>query len=146
MRSKPNAEWGALPLTHISGGLGADSILENGKVIPKKCDVLGKDLAYTFYGRAGYRVGLAGTVHLEAYAPFCFIFDGKLLGRAHRAYPFDTGAYQARMYKPYIHDQISFDDFSVQANSKNLNKLVKTVFGSKESYFEADKRAISKSR
>ena len=142
VNSKNNPNWKDLPLTHITGGVGASDILDDRRISPQQCKVLNEEVAYTFYGRAAYRVGLAGSINLEAYAPFCFVFDGKLLQKAHKAYPFDTGAYDARMYKPYITDTISYEDFSMSANSKTLNKLISTVFQKKENYFEADKREI----
>ena len=140
---QPNPGWNLMPLTHISGGFGAQDIVSSGTIETRKCKVMNEELIYSFYGRAGYRVGETGAINLEGYCPFCFVLDGNLLNKSEAIFPFDTGAYENRIFKPYMGDSVSYSDFEISHDTSLPNKLISTVFQNKENYFNADKAKIN---
>ncbi|RYZ67628.1 MAG: hypothetical protein EOP09_10715 [Proteobacteria bacterium] len=139
---QPAPGWKQLPLTHISKCVTAQDILVENKIEPQKCKVFDELLVYLFYGRAAYRVAGDGAIKLEAACPVCFVFNSDLLAQAVKIYPFDTGAFDARMYKPFLPDEMAIDDFSISDDVELANQLIQKVFGKLESYISGDASKI----
>lgn len=136
--SNPDPGWRTLPLTHITKGVYAQDIVVGGAVEPRYCKVVDDTVAYFFYGRAAYRAADSGAIKLEAACPFCFVFHPDLINSACKIYPFDTGAFDKRMYKNHLADEMEIDDFSLEGDSTLPNKLISKVFSDLESYFSAN--------
>lgn len=134
--------WPVLPLTHLTSTIVARDIISEGEIAAKSCNVRGRDLVYTFYGRAAYRVGADKTVPLEAFCPFCFVLKGSLIDNKTEVVPFDTGAYAGRMYKYHNGDQIDFEDFAISTDPIAINKLIAKIFGTLRRYVNSDRTSL----
>jgi hypothetical protein len=135
---QPKPNWSLMPLTHITKGIGAADIARAGEIIPRECAVFEEPLAYFFYGRPAYRVSGDGAVKAEAACPFCFIFSAAMIDKAKAIFAFDTGAFEKRLYKHIIVDEMNVEDFSLETDTHRPNKLISTVFGSRTTYFDGD--------
>jgi hypothetical protein len=93
-------------------------------------------LAYLFYGRPAYRVSGDGPIKLPSACPTCFIFDPQLINQATSIHAFDTGAFNARLFKHALMEEMRIEDFSLEKDTSRLNKLINAVFGSPEDYFD----------
>ncbi|MEH2510689.1 hypothetical protein V1291_002043 [Nitrobacteraceae bacterium AZCC 1564] len=136
--SQKDPKWKLLPLTHITKGVTAHDIIDTGSIEPTQCEVFNEPLAYFFYGRPAYRIGGDGAVKVEASCPYCFIFDSALIDKAKGIYAFDTGAFQNRLYKHYLSEEMNARDFSLGNDTSRPNKIIAKTFGSQISYFDGD--------
>jgi hypothetical protein len=127
-----------MPLTHVCKGLIAGDIIRDGRIEPAECSVFGRSLAYFFYGRPAFRVKGDGPIRNYAACPFCFIFDPRMIDRAHAIHAFDTGAFGARLYSHVIMDEMQIEDFSLERKADRPNRLIKAVFGNRKAYFDGD--------
>ncbi|MCH4893802.1 hypothetical protein GO308_11830 [Sphingomonas sp. SFZ2018-12] len=132
----------ALPLAHVTKGIIAHDIMATGRIEPNDCQVFKSPLAYFFYGRPAYRFSAGSSIKLEASCPFCFLFDGKLLARAKRIFPFDTGAFAARMYNHVLDEDFAVEDFSLGADPSRAEKLIAATYLSREGYVVGDRRQV----
>jgi hypothetical protein len=107
-----NPNWPPMPLTHITKALTAADIAKSGYVDLVNCDVFEKPLAYFFYGRPAYRVSGDGAIKIEAACPCCFIFNAKLIDKAEAIFAFDTGAFDKRLYKHMLTDEMAVEDLA----------------------------------
>jgi hypothetical protein len=139
---QPDPGWGLMPLTHVCKSLIANDIVREGRIEPKECDVFSRSLAYFFYGRPAYRTNGDGPIKNPAACPMCFIFDPKMLDRAHAVHPFDTGAFNARLYKYTVMDEMNIQDFTLGRGVTAPNKLIKAIYGSRDVYFDGDPSKI----
>jgi hypothetical protein len=136
--SKPDPDWPLMPLTHITKGIGAQDVSQAGKIAPTECDVFQEPLTYFFYGRPAYRVSGDGAIKVEAACPFCFIFNAELIEKSKAIFAFDTGAFDKRMYKHILLDEMDLEDFSLETDVGRPNRIISSVFKSKTAYFEGD--------
>jgi hypothetical protein len=127
-----------MPLTHITKGIGAEDISRSGGVSPTDCKVFGEPLAYFFYGRPAYRIGGDGAVKVEAACPYCFIFNAALIEKAKAIFAFDTGAFDNRLYKHILMEEMDIEDFSLEQDYRRPNLIVSSLFGSRKTYFDGD--------
>jgi hypothetical protein len=132
-----------LPLTHTAKAYYAETIIKSNEVSPQKCEVFNEALSYFFYGRPAYRVSSDKVVQYEASCPYCLIFSPELLKRAKKIFPFDTGAYDARMYKHVLIDEMDLADFSLERQGKRIAKLINATFNDRIEYFDGNRSAIS---
>ncbi len=132
-------EWGLMPLTHVCKALVGQDIAREGRIEPSDCDVFQRALAYFFYGRPAYRTRGDGPIKNLAACPMCFIFDPRMLDRAQEIHPFDTGAFNARLYSHVMMEEMKIADFSLERESRRPNKLIRAVYGTREAYFEGGK-------
>jgi hypothetical protein len=134
--------WSPLPLTHITRTVFAEKIMDAGEIgLPEDGDALGT-FAYTFYGRPAYRANKDTTVAIESSCPLCFLFEPNLLLEARRVHPFDSGAFNARLYNKIIDEGMSIDDFIVDPDFASVQRLIAATFPDQEAYFEADRSKI----
>jgi hypothetical protein len=132
-----------LPLTHLTRGVGALRIVEDGRIVPQECKHFKVPLAYFFYGRPAYRVTKDSSVQLEASCPCCFVFSPKILSRASKIHAFDTGAFFNRLYSHVLDDQFKVEDFALADKPRQIKKLISAAFDSVEAYLDADRSHIS---
>ncbi|WP_374146583.1 hypothetical protein [Sphingomonas sp. 28-63-12] len=131
-----------LPLTHITKGVVAHDIIKSGAVDPTECSVFEIPLAYFFYGRPAYKYHAGTSVKLEASCPFCFIFDGSLLAFANAIYPFDTGAFVARMYNHVLDEDFNVEDFTLGSDPERPEKLISAAYLSRSDYVSGNRRDV----
>lgn len=131
-----------LPLTHITKALVAHDIIKAGRIEPADCQVFDAPLAYFFYGRPAYRLSSGTTVKLEASCPFCFLFNSKLLDRAKQIYPFDTGAFAARLYNHVLDEEFAVEDFSLGADPSRPEKLIAATYLAREAYVAGNRKQL----
>jgi hypothetical protein len=131
-----------MPLTHVAKGLLARDIIRDRRIEPSECEVFDRALAYFFYGRPAYRVSGDGAIRDAATCPFCFIFDPSIIDRAQAIHAFDTGAFDRRMYNHVLMEEMQVGDFSLERDTRRPNRLIRCVFGDRETYFEGDTSKI----
>lgn len=141
---QPDPGWTLMPLTHICKGVRAEDILRDGRIGINDDGVFAEPLAYFFYGRPAYRVAGDGAVKVEAACPYCFIFNGDLIRRAKAIHAFDTGAFDKRMYKHIVMEEMQVEDFSLETDVNRPNKIIAKVFATKASYFDGDISKVAK--
>ncbi|WP_133244777.1 hypothetical protein [Caulobacter radicis] len=127
-----------MPLTHICKALIAEDIARDGTIEPRDCKVFDKALAYLFYGRPAYRTKGDGAIKLPAACPVCFVFDPDVINQADEIHPFDTGAFEARLYKHVMMDEMAVEDFSLEQASRRPNRLIHALYGTRAAYFDGD--------
>ena len=103
-------------LFHVTTIGNFKSILSEGKISPRYCASMQKNLVYAFYGRPAYRPQIKkdSTVPDEVQPsndqelvnpllfPACFVFKSRLISEASALFPFDTGAYFSKRFSRYI--------------------------------------------
>jgi len=125
-----------MPLTHITKGIGAEDISRSGSVSPTRSGIFDEALAYFFYGRPAYRVTGDGTVKAEAACPYCFVFNAALINKAKAIFAFDTGAFDRRLYKHILMDEMDVEDFSLEKGTDRPNRIISSIFGTRRTYFD----------
>jgi hypothetical protein len=133
--AEADPDWTLMHLTHVTKGLLANDIIEDGQ-IGSQDDQL--DPIYCFYGKPAYRVSGDGVIKTASACPFCFVFRPDIIKESERIYAFDSGAFEKRMYKHILLDEMNVDDFSLENDVTRPNKLIKKTFGTKSAYFEGD--------
>jgi len=134
----PDPGWKLMPLTHVTSAVPARDIIREETIGLAECKVFNQPLAYFFYGRPAYRLPDEGTVKLEAACPFCFILKPDLIKSAKSIYAFDTGAFQRRMYKHVLVEEMNVEDFSLEGDVHRPNKMIAKVFSTRSAYFDGD--------
>ena len=143
VKSKPKTNMGFLPLTHVTKAIRLEKILSGEITLEtKNCPVFEEDLLYTFYGRVGYRVTGDGVIKNEALSPVCFVMNGELIKHAYDVFPFDTGAYEKRMYKHHFGDDLDKEDYSIKGDVELPNQLIQCLYGTLSKYFDGDARVV----
>jgi hypothetical protein len=123
----------------------AEDILRGGQVATSQCPVFREPLAYFFYGRPAYRLGENEVTKGEAFCPFCFLFEPKIIEEAEAIHAFDTGAFAKRLYANVLPDEMSEGDFRLSSISA-AHQLISATFGSREAYFIGDTRAFGRNK
>lgn len=133
-----------LPLTHVTATIRAKKAIVAGHVEPKYCAVFDTPLVYCFYGRPAYRSKDDGNTVLTAGScPSCFIFSPELIKKTSQIFPFDTGAYEGRLFKEGLDDEnFSKDDFSLGSASDLPAKIVSFVYHNNTTYLKGDRTGI----
>jgi hypothetical protein len=58
-------------------------------------------------------------------------------------FAFDTGAFAARLYNHVLDDGFTIDDFEIGRDHERLFRLIGAAFNSQQSYFDADRGALT---
>jgi hypothetical protein len=125
-----------LPLIHITDAYSFVSILAPKKLEPQDCKVFGENLTYLFYGRPAYRTKHSGDNFLTANLPVAMIFHpGILASMIKRVFPFDSGAFQLRLYGNFFHNRSQLSDFELDGDINSAKRLVAYFYRSNEEYF-----------
>lgn len=131
-----------LPLMHTAKALIARDIVRDGEIKPGDCKVIGRSVSYFFYGRPAYRPRGDAVVTQNSMCPVCFVFSEDLLKSATNIFPFDTGAFAARLYKHAMIDEVDIPDFDLAGDLKRIDRLVTRIFESNENYVSGDRTII----
>jgi hypothetical protein len=131
-----------LPLTHVTDAIRLPSILREGKIAPRRCDVFGDMRLYAFYARPAYRSKKEGPLHNINFAPVCFIIDSSASKDCYpvAVYPFDTGALKEGRLHDTIHPDLTPFDFALEPKVDSAQRLVRIFFGDEQTYYSGDYR------
>jgi hypothetical protein len=124
---QPDPGWNLMPLTHITKALVAEDIIRDGQIGVSECKPFDQAFAFFFYGRPAYRVAGDGAIKTEAACPCCFIFESGRIDEASAIFAYDTGAFDKRLYKHVLLDELNLEDFSLGKETKRVNRLVARV-------------------
>lgn len=131
-----------LPLIHTAKALVARDIVRDGEIRPRECSVIGRSVSYFFYGRPAYRPRGNAVVTQNSMCPVCFVFSENLLDRASNIFPFDTGAFAARLYKHAMIEEANIPDFDISGDLKRIGRLISRIFENNENYILGDRSKL----
>lgn len=124
-----------LPLVHSTDFAGFREILRSGKLAPAQCKVFHEDLLYFFYGRPAYRVSTDVVGGLQdAYMPICIIMEPEIAISVSRIFPFDSGAFQSKLFKRFIPTKFSIDNYQLGTQLDLPQQVVSAFFGNNDKY------------
>lgn len=133
---KATATKPTLPLIHMTDGYCMRLILDQKELVPQDCPVLGSPALYFSYGRPAFRPnGNIKPSALTSYAPVCFVIDAAAVP-IKKAFPFDSGAFNAKMFASSTHKKMKLEHFELAASLDRPQQVVTTFFGSNVSYFD----------
>lgn len=125
-----------LPYMHSCEGFAAYKIIESGELKATDCPVFkGKKLLYFFYGKPSYPVGekISGNRTDINYCPICFLVKPEKVN-LFRAFPFDTGAYDAKLYAGFLHRGMKLEDFELGNSLDFIQKYIAICFTNNNNY------------
>lgn len=80
---------------------------------PANCPVFREKIIYLFYGCPAYRAQHGNNARLKFEWPIILIFNPNKIEPIHRVFPFDTGAFEKKLYKEFFDEKSELLDFSV---------------------------------
>ena len=126
-----------LPLTHVTDAYAFRDIMASEALGPAHCDVFDDNLVYLFYGRPAYRAMLARESNaIDAYWPICFVMKPHVAA-AKRIYPFDSGAFERRLFAGLMHHGMIKEDFELDPDPETPGKLLRLFWRDEKAYFNA---------
>lgn len=127
---------GGLPLTHVTDAYALRDVVANGQLTPQPCPVFREPLLYLFYGRPAFRKNMnIQASRNTGYAPVCLIVHPADAVRPKRMFPFDSGAFDAKLFGPLFHSQMILEDFSLEEAIDSARRIVGLFFGDNNGYF-----------
>jgi len=138
-QSNGEATLNQLPLMHSCDFNTSRLILRSNVLKATDCKVFKDKLLYFFYGKPSYPVGEKVEGHRtdDEYCPVCFIVPLNKVS-IHRAFPFDTGAFDAKMYSGFLHHNLKIEEFEMDHTIESIMKYIKVFFGNNENYLRGD--------
>lgn len=127
-----------LPFVHNSRCELLEHLCNAGYLSPTSCDVFLEPLLYFFYGRPAFRSRKGSRPStFKGFLPVCFVLKPEIFdGQIARAFPFDTGAANERMFRPHILKD-NFTEFNLSPTLESIRKAVGSFFETNSSYFAA---------
>ena len=123
-----------LPIVQTLEAYHLDVLVEQNCLGAKKCDVFeGENLNYFFVGRPAYKFAPTETQSQLWEYPCCFIFDFSDDTSFKRIFPFDSGAFAAKMYPPYI-QMMKLESFDVAEVPDASRKIIGAFFANSYEY------------
>lgn len=124
-----------LPLMHSCDGFAATSIIHDKTINVCECPVFHEKLLYFFYGRPAYKVSerVKGNRPGHLYLPVCFIVPFKEV-KPHRIFPFDTGAFDAKMYNKFLHHKMKIDEFELENTLEEVKQYIHVFYDNNINY------------
>lgn len=125
-----------LPLLHTCDAFTLRQILIDMELVPQLCDVFSLDLLYTYYGIPSYRSNYKLATTNPAFFMICLILDSDSITGLHKAFPFDSGAFEKRpeMKEEYFHPQQKIIDFELENSIGSAKKVIKTFYETNQNY------------
>lgn len=119
----------SLPLTHVTDAISLRDIVRDNEIRPRECRVFRMPLLYLFSGRPAYRINPDEPPNsLKSYCPIAFILDPTIGVPIKQIYPFDTGAFAAKLYTDVLHASMRVDDFALDIDPKTPGRLIAFFF------------------
>jgi hypothetical protein len=131
---------GILPFVHITRAYRFDQILDENQLRPSYCDFFKKKLTYLFYGRPAYRAKDGNNARLEFEWPIILVFDPHKLGALDRVYPFDTGAFELKVYQDFFDKDSQISDFELTPSLDVIRSFVGTFYLNHGEYYQGRSR------
>jgi hypothetical protein len=126
---------GVLPLVHSSQAYHLNDILSDGRLKARPCDVFSGDLLnYFFVGRPAYKHRANGSDSEYWELPICFVFEFEAIDKIKRVFPFDTGAFEKKLYPDYI-NIMPKEQFDCASVSDAAGKIIGAYFGDVNAYY-----------
>lgn len=126
---------GILPLVHITRAYAFDEMLDDGRLTPTHCNFFGESLIYLFYGRPAYRAKDGNNARLEFEWPIVLIFHPDKIQKIKRVFPFDTGAFELKMYAQFFDKSSKRDDFEFDGALESARKIVGAFYTNHKEYY-----------
>lgn len=128
-------DFTVLPINHITNvsslSLFARSKVINCDYLEEECEVFKKHLIYCFYGKPAFRL------KNNNFYPICLIFE-HFIYKPFKLFPFDSGAYNLGLMSPFFDSkEIKLEDFEIDPNYTQVNKIVGHFFGSNSRYYQS---------
>ncbi|WP_376098793.1 hypothetical protein ACE7GA_09445 [Roseomonas sp. CCTCC AB2023176] len=126
---------------HTTEGVHLYSIINEGKLLPRPCNVFaGESLLYFFAGRPSYKWKATGEASLHQ-LPVAFVFKPIESAKIRRVFPFDSGAFVSQLYPSYMR-RFQLSDFELTDGQESITKLVSTFFGNQSSYLSGRAKSV----
>jgi hypothetical protein len=126
-----------LPVAHLTSWHNLTMIIE-GSFLKTISKFKTQSVSYFFYGVPFYKLNLDDpqqTCSQLFRRPIGILFKSKIIERAKRAFPFDTGAFGSKMFKEFFPDDSSIEEFEIPINDPSTPaKLVTFLYGNNTSY------------
>lgn len=139
IKRQPMAK-GTLPLIHTTRAYSFDVIIEGDSLATKKCSIFNERLVYLFYGRPSYRAKDGNNGRLEYDWPIVLIFDPKKISNIRRVYPFDSGAFELRLYEEFFSKESKLGDFALDPTIQAARRTVGSFYQNNEEYYEGQSK------
>lgn len=129
-------DGGDLPLIHSTKAFHLRSLQQTNTLFASDCDVfVGEKLNYFFVGRPAYKTDTEEAESAYWEYPCCFIFEFAAIGDVRRIFPFDSGAFDRKLYPSYM-SMMKPEAFEVGAVAQAPGRIIGAFFGSPGRYFE----------
>lgn len=133
-----------LPLMHSCDGFSTRQIIEDKELKTCDCPVFHENLLYFFYGKPAYPVSekVGGNRSDNEYLPVCFIipFSNVI---PYKVFPFDTGAYDAKLYNKHLHHKMNICNFEMDITLDEIKQYIKLFFDNNDNYLRGDPSSIA---
>lgn len=131
----------ALPIAHVASVHGSRTIIESSRLIPRRCEVFGIDLAYFFVLKPAY-LGKSDTQKSEFldYFPLALILRPEAVPIPHHVYPFDTGGAASGAFKKRANKFVPLEDYELEASHAAAAGFIGWAFGDVASYLDGSLR------
>ena len=131
-----------LPLVHTTDWYEFQRMKGAGGMHPTLCDVYDEDLLYFFYGRPSFRKHMTvDSVSLRSLHLVSLVFDASTLPPPKRVLPFDSGAFDAGLYRADLHPDMALTHFELAPSIQSVAQAVGTFYGTNLHYFRSQLRA-----
>lgn len=115
----------SLPYTHVTDAHGLREISASKLIQTNMCDILGASLVYCFYGRPAYRKNQGEQASgLTSVTPVALILNPERMPEPRFIHPFDTGAFNAKLFRKHLHPAMTIQDFGLDPDLSMPGKLV----------------------
>lgn len=108
------------------------SFCDQGYIKPTKCDVFNEDLIYLFYGRPAFRWD---TPH----SPIVFVFKTDARFQPVRIFPFDSGAYDNKLYGEEFCSKYKLTDYQLNICEEEIPSFIRRVWETNVNYYDGRK-------
>ncbi|CAK2016148.1 conserved hypothetical protein [Vibrio crassostreae] len=132
-----------IPLMHTCDGIGFRGIIDSKQIATTHCSVFNENLAYYFYGRPAYRLKREDCTGMIQLFPVCFIIEPAGISSFKRAYPFDTGAFDAALYQQHVVSKLEMSQFEFKPNFDFIKKFVEYIYTTNGNYYKGKATLIS---
>jgi len=109
-------------------------MVSSGFFMPSHCAVFEEDLLYLFYGRPAYRRAEYEQIRLTAKSPVVLVLSPGIVSSGRRMFPFDSGAFEERYKKKWVHHGMKLADFELECPGDAPQRHVAAFFGTNWNY------------
>lgn len=122
-----------LPLVHICSIQDLDEYLNQGKIIPRFCNIIKKNLVYLSLGKPYFRIFNRYTKRAWPLFPIALILKKNCVKNFYHIYPFDSGSFLLNMHPIKKESDMILTHFSLK-NLSDAYRLISAFFGNTAQY------------